>query len=276
MKTRIQNNIPPGSRSGLTLLEILVSMSILIIIVFGLMATFNQTQKIFRSSLTNVDVLEGGRSAIDMISRDLEQMTAANNANLTNVYLKTNVFGSFNFPISGSLRSNSLQQIYFLSHPADWQGVGFRVLDTNSPTPDLASVGTLYRFAVSQSQDSLTNFFKVYNNVLPVTLITNRSMNRIIDGVIHFSMKFYDSSGVEIMSGTNLKPQIRFGLNQDVSFSGMETPAYIELELGIIEPPLLEQIKSMTAPGAANAYLARHTEKIHFFRSHIPIRTARK
>ena len=265
MKIRIKSIPSRERRSALTLLEILVSMSILIIIVFGLMAMFNQTQKIFRTSLTNVDVLEGGRSAMDMISRDLEQMTTGNDPTVTNLFVATNSFGTFTpliLPISGNQRTNSLQQVYFLAHPDQWQGLGFRVLDTNSTLPDSILIGTLYKFSTNSVRLGAgpRDFIYTYTTS-PVSLITNRTLNRIIDGVIHFNMKFYDTNGFQIYKTT---------------FSGKEAPAYIELELGILEPQILEQIKSMNAPGAANAYLARHTEKIHFFRSQIPIRTARK
>ena len=61
-------------RAGLTLLEILVSVALLVVIVLGLTAMFNQTQRAFRSGLVNVDVMEGGRSAVELIGREMEQI----------------------------------------------------------------------------------------------------------------------------------------------------------------------------------------------------------
>ena len=38
------------------------------------MAVFNSTQTAFRASVTQTDVLEGGRAAMDMIAGDLREM----------------------------------------------------------------------------------------------------------------------------------------------------------------------------------------------------------
>ncbi len=44
------------------------------LIVLALMSVFNSTQAAFRASLTQTDVLEGGRSAMGLIKADLESM----------------------------------------------------------------------------------------------------------------------------------------------------------------------------------------------------------
>ncbi len=57
------------------MVEILVTMVLLSIIVLALMTVFNSTQKAFRSSLTQTDVLESGRLAMGLMVGDLEGMT---------------------------------------------------------------------------------------------------------------------------------------------------------------------------------------------------------
>ena len=58
-----------------TLVEILVVVVLMSFIVLALMAVFNSTQAAFRSSITQTDVLEGGRSVMGLIKSDLESMT---------------------------------------------------------------------------------------------------------------------------------------------------------------------------------------------------------
>ncbi len=59
---------------GFTLVEILVTMVLLSLIVLALMTVFNSTQKAFRASLTQTDLLESGRLAMGLMVSDLEGM----------------------------------------------------------------------------------------------------------------------------------------------------------------------------------------------------------
>jgi prepilin-type N-terminal cleavage/methylation domain-containing protein len=65
----------PSCIAGFTLVEILVVVVLMSLIVLALMAVFNSTQAAFRASLTQTDVLEGGRSVIGLVKADLEGMT---------------------------------------------------------------------------------------------------------------------------------------------------------------------------------------------------------
>ncbi len=56
------------------MVELLVTMTLLSLIVLALMAVFNSTQKAFRANVTQTDVLEGSRAAMDMIATDLRIM----------------------------------------------------------------------------------------------------------------------------------------------------------------------------------------------------------
>ena len=57
------------SRAAFTLIEVMVVVVLLSLIVIALMAVFNSTQSAFRASVTQTDVLESGRAAMDMITR---------------------------------------------------------------------------------------------------------------------------------------------------------------------------------------------------------------
>ncbi len=60
-----------------SLVEILTTMALLSLIVLALMTIFNSTQKAFRNSLTQTDILESGRMAMGLITGDLGGMTPA-------------------------------------------------------------------------------------------------------------------------------------------------------------------------------------------------------
>ena len=53
----------------------MVVVALLALIVMALMAVFNSTQTAFRAGVTQTDVLEGGRAAMDLIAADLRQMS---------------------------------------------------------------------------------------------------------------------------------------------------------------------------------------------------------
>src|SRR6266581_6128658 len=72
---------------GFSLIEVMVAVSLLAVIIVGLLAMFYQTQRAFRSGIAQVDVLEGGRATLDLISRELQEMTAASDPTITNVNL---------------------------------------------------------------------------------------------------------------------------------------------------------------------------------------------
>ena len=62
-------------RCAFTLVEVMVVMALLSLIVIALMGVFSSTQAAFRASVTQTDVLEGGRAAMDLIAGDLRAMT---------------------------------------------------------------------------------------------------------------------------------------------------------------------------------------------------------
>ena len=52
-----------------SIMELLVAVSIMTFIVYALYQMFHQTQKALRGNITQVDVLESGRAALEMMSR---------------------------------------------------------------------------------------------------------------------------------------------------------------------------------------------------------------
>src|SRR5262245_59622209 len=110
--------------AAFSLIEILVVMALLTVIVIGLMAMFGQTQRAFRTGMTQVDVLAAGRSTADMLARQLEQIRPAyvNGVNFyaeipPNPYrpLLQTLPGANNPPPGQKLRTNVLEDLFFLT-----------------------------------------------------------------------------------------------------------------------------------------------------------------
>ena len=60
------------------------------------------------------------------------------------------------------------------------------------------------------------------------------------------------------------------------TFRSNAVPAYVELELGILEPETMRQYYTMLRDENPNAttFLSRQIAKVHMYRRRIPIRTA--
>jgi type II secretory pathway pseudopilin PulG len=320
-----------------SLIEILVTMGLLTLIVLGLLAMFNQTQRAFTSSMTTTDVLAAGRATMDLFNRELREMTPSEfpdvvlNGGL--IYHATNFFvepcpgfdlrNPFAQQLTGNSidRTNFVQRFFFLTKlNQDWIGIGYAVIpdDTNS------CVGTLYRFSstnafrygpyltasgdfLQASQDALLNSAAQ----LPITNVFLNNfgvprfclVSRIADGIVHFRVRAYAANGSLIVTnpvavlanagfGTNNLYSIlprpltnSYGvirgvlaesgpLDWDQSacyFWGPAVPAYVEIELGILEPNVLKQYQSIPIGAVQRQFLATHAAQVHLFRQRIPV-----
>jgi hypothetical protein len=315
MQTRLCNRGSLArSAPAFSLIELLTAVSIMVVIIFALYAMFNQTQKALRSNITQVDVMESGRAASEMIGRELEQMTASDLANTVNLYA-----GMIRVPIPGAavllqtdtdertvLRTNVLQEFFFLTRQTNsWIGIGYTLIGATN------HVGTLYRFGVT------TNYYRLtYTNLISQFLnapvfdakgLVSTNYSRIAEGIIHVRLTAYDPAGRRMgFETTNMYPAYRllrlskegsrFGystatnstdasvvLRQDsydpfvrqtrMYFVSNALPAYVELELGVLEPAAYKQLKSLYTEKAMDAFLKRQAAKVHLFRQRIPIRT---
>jgi type II secretory pathway component PulJ len=207
--------------AAFTLIEILVVVVLLSLIILALMSVFNTTQTAFRASLTQADVLEGGRSAMGMIKSDLESMTPSyGRSNLVNglclapdgtSYVPVNfqvgvVASGTNNPLlqslvgnssASTLRTNVLESFFILTRQnMTWTGVGY-VVDTTSPN----YFNPLYRFSMSTNVQAdpmvlYTNFLfnlPAYTR-LPISP-TNSSMSHLMNGVVDLRVRAYDPGG---------------------------------------------------------------------------------
>ena len=153
----------------------MVTVALLSVIIIGLVAMFSQTRRAFMSSLAQVDVLESGRAATDLIARDLEQMAPCYAANGINFYVGTSPVYGQSWVASGlplpmeqlanpnDRWTNLIQELFFLTPAppsnAVWTGIGYRLQVTDEQN----GIGTLYRYYASGLSATNTAFSS--NNV---------------------------------------------------------------------------------------------------------------
>jgi len=288
-----------------SLMELLLSVSMMTVIVAALYAVFHQTQRALHSSLTQVDALESGRAAMDILTRDLAQVTACGVAGGTNllcflspVYTKDVRQALMN----GGTRTNHLQEIYFLSrYDRDWIETGYRVVFASN------GLGTLGRFQLK------TNYYRPRYNRRPGSnqLASLASIVRtqqdmvysnfpVAQGVIHLRLQAYDGSGLPMNwyttnrytnyvadgSGARhfLYPTVVLGTNVFLvkeeldptetrfAFLSNALPAYLELELGLLESKARDQFQALAGSPMAERFLSNRAGQVHLFRQRIPLR----
>ena len=301
----------------------MITVGLLTFIILGLMAMFNQTQRAFRTSMTQSDVLEAGRATMDLLSRELTQMTPTEAPDVflngtwyratkffvepvTNRFSAIPPVGAFSNPLLQGLpgmtnvvRSNSIQRLFFTTKLNQyWIGTGYEIL----PEDNNGCVGSLYRFSATNSPRSgIINLSGSFLAAIPSALanlgnstpVTN--MSRIADGVVHFRAEAYANNGFLIVTnalrGTNAfavvpngpRPYYTNAWNTIACASGLNrgqfaayfmsnaVPAYVDVELGILEPQILQTYRSIPVPAVQRQYLSNHVAQVHLFRQRIAI-----
>jgi type II secretory pathway component PulJ len=271
--------------------EILVVVVLMALIVLALMAVFSSTQAAFRASITQTDVLEGGRSVMGLVKSDLEGMTpsfgVSNGA--VNFYANTNQiqYQSGSAPLvqslagsSGNQRTNVLEKFFILTRQnMTWTGVGY-VVDTNNAN----SINPLYRFSMTTNVLAAAGpaaLYQAFSNAVSRAAWTNTSiMSHLMDGVVHLTVRAYDINGVWMTNGY-INPlnvtvkNVRFlpatlGETGFYMFSNT-VPASVEINLGVLEDRTLQRAQSISGLTQSN-YLAQHAGQVHLFRQRFPIR----
>jgi len=262
----------PARCGGMSLIEIMVAMFLLTVIMMGLFAAFYQTQRAFRLSASQTDVLEGGRSTLSLLARELQELTASRQSNGVNVIVTTPA-GAVDLPLPGVIekQTNQLQDLFFLTRRNDrWTGLGYFI------TMEARGAGTLYRFSTN-AQDSVSNrLASFYTNFLAATPATT-NVGRVAEGIVHLCVRAFDTNGVEYAPG---RPFATGGTNQimvqdwSFAFTNRMLPAFLDLELGMIDSQVYRQLKviSSNSPVNGRTFLRNQAGKVYLFRQRIPIR----
>jgi prepilin-type N-terminal cleavage/methylation domain-containing protein len=268
---------PAFSENGFTLVEVMVVVALLSLIVLALMAVFNSTQRAFRASITQADVLEGGRAAMDLMAEDLREMSPSLQNNAVNFYA-ANASG---YPLvqsflTGGQRTNVLEKFFILKRQNQtWSGVGYAVYV--SPT----NLYSLYRFSMSTNAgaSSPLALYNIFTNDVYFGAWTN--MSHLMDGVVQLTVRAYDLQGIWMTNGyaspTNATLQnVQFYAPAfgEVGFcmTNNALPASAEIEMGVLEDRTLQRAASLSgsAPAQSN-YLAAAAAQVHLFRQRVPV-----
>lgn len=272
---QIKANSHSGSRrlaTGMTLLELMVAVSVLTFIIYGLYSMFDRTQKAFLSSVKEVDQQDAGRAILMMMNRDLEQIQPSNITNRLNLYIapiKVNnlYINGFNQKAmnGNTVFTNSIQEFFFLTHTSYWNGVAYLMQPMSTNAGDMMlftnlGIGALYRYStnVNDYYHNYTNLFTVYTNS------SAADSQRVADGVLHLELRPYDQNGVYI------DPSI-------TQFTNNVLPHYLELEVAMLESKILLQARSISDPVVQRNFLQETTNRpsaVHVYRSRITVPTA--
>lgn len=272
-----------------SLLEVIVVMGLLSFIILGLMMMFSQVQQAYKLGTTQVDVLESGRLVTDMINRDLAQMTPSRGSNSVNFYFQ--LTNNPNLPLVQELsgtspagRTNLIGDLFFLKlENQRWSGIGYSVLGASN------GMGTLYRFETNApfGQNPALLYYSFF-------AATPRQMSRLVEGVVHFNVRAFDTNGVWITTTNGPATRIRdtsvfwppsanlLGVGE-VEFYRMASntvPAAVEVELGVLEDAAIAKAKAylvINPPTPAmlasqRAYLTNQASRVHVFRTRLPVR----
>ncbi len=277
-----------------TLIEMMITVGLLGFIIVGLVGMFVQTQRAFRVGTTQTDVLEAGRAVMDVITREMEEASPAYLSKVVNFSVTFDAYSTNSMPSTTTGRTNVLHDFFHLiKYNQLLFGEGYVIASLTNRLSDM-HVGSLYNFqsgapgsspsliaGLSDKFDDYAN--RAVNNITVTNEPGNNSnistnLHRICDGVVHFRLTAFDTSGVLITNSivksgvTNVAVTANFPGERSYTFTGDAVPAYLELELGLLERGALEKFNSLPA-SAAQAYLQRvqTAGRIHIFRRRIPV-----
>jgi hypothetical protein len=276
-------------------------VALLSLIVIALMGVFSSTQRAFRASITQTDVLEGGRAAMDLMTGDMREMSPSfGNSNVlvsayySNTNAPVNFFAGNNFnytplmqPLvaSSSNRVNVLQTFFVLSKQnLSWTGTGYAV-DPASTT----YLYPLYRFSM-QTNAALTSakdVFNIFLSSIAAGSYTNSGWSHLQDGVVGLTVRAFDNNGVWLTNGytfgqsVTLKNALFLPTTFDETGFYMFSnalPASVEIEMATLEDRTLQRAESLpnNLPSPPpndrrTLYLQGQAGQVHLFRQRVTI-----
>ena len=272
---------------ALTLLEMMVAITLLAVIMVGLLMMFNQTQKALHIASQQSDVFEATRATVQMISRDLTELSDFNQPGVKNCY-STNFASLLSGGVivlpSGTNQPLNFGEAFWLTRANDdWAGVGYFVDGGKN-----SGIGTLYRSSASARGSSAA---QTINQIVATNI-----PRPVMDGVVHFAMSavyvtnhstyFNQPVATFERASTFVFP---FSYTEDALVTSgvppmtnkvpvstrIALPAFIDIEFGVLEPAALKQFQSLTGSvpvSVSQNFLVNHVGQIHFFRERVPVR----
>jgi hypothetical protein len=265
-----------------SLVEMMVTVTLLAFIVLGLTAMFVQTQRAFHAGVTQTDVLEAGRAAMDLMTRELEGATPSRIAGVTNFLTRYEAISDNLLPgTTGRYRTNLLSCCFALVEKnRKWTGLGY-VVAFPGKAIGTQRVGSLYRFQYPpeglSTNDPGDFSYQFYTNAAGAVnngVVSPRFFNRVADGIIHLRVLAYNDKGILLSSNnaaTNMWITEGSSGMMEYTCTNNAVPAYLDLELGVLEARAFERYKAIPVVAAQTNFLQRQAGAIHIFRRRIAL-----
>jgi hypothetical protein len=290
----------PGM-AGVTVIELMVSVTLISFIILALYQMFATTQRQLRRAMKQVDTLESGRAVMGMIQRDLGLLTSPDvvgqidpsfywssnwtaNGWWTNSLVGGNpTWGDFvgsgkstwGLTVTSAVDvniafTNQFDRFFVSTYDVslqltNWGGVGYHVgQQTNSWYPPVDGMGTLYRYSYNDFafNRAVWNTFRFSNSI--------SNMARVIDNVVHFKVSPYPANraGAYLTSG--------FNTDQSTmplwSFTNSVVPSLVEVEVGYVDEETAELARQLGDAASTRNFLAARPETMTLFRFLVPVR----
>lgn len=274
-------------RSGYSLIEIMVAMTLLTVIVVGLMTTLNQTQRALRISGSQTDTMENGRAFMSMISRELAELaklpSASSNTFRFYSVARTDPIYQNVEGLGADSRTNRLYSFGFIVR--DKEANQWRTITYDFERDDLDyAIGPLYRTETNFAYWALTNDLQGLSGYQKQLRTfgydafgkphQTNYFGKLLEGVIHLSFKAYDQHG-RLMPEWKRDNFFGYWFTNTPLSAATQAPSAIEIELGVLDPDLRRIVKGMGKdPSVIQNYLKNRAGNIQIFRQRIPISVA--
>ena len=253
---------------GFSLVEILVAVALLAVIMLGLMAMFYQTQRAFKIGSTQVDVAETGRATMQILTSELKQMMPSADEAVPGVFTSNR----FLKPLpqwrsySPVPQENYLKDIFFFIRQNDQLIARGYFIEPLASTPEIGGAGVLHQFEYITNAHAPTAYDDAFREFMNPS---EASVRPLTDRVIHLNLYAFDSLGYPYSGNFFLSTN-----RGEIDFRTNLMPAYVELELGILEPKIYDRYRTRAPndPSGAINYLTSRVDQVHMFRQRLPIR----
>ncbi|MBM3847168.1 MAG: prepilin-type N-terminal cleavage/methylation domain-containing protein [Verrucomicrobia bacterium] len=279
-----------GRKKAYTMIEIMVAMTMMSVIVVGLLATLNQTQKTLKAAGGQSDTLEGGRAFMALVSREIKEL-ALFPESVTNTFRfysfvhepatplmqnipnlpekRTNLLSSFGL-VTLDKEFNRWRLVLYDVDLGEWRtnrSTAVYRMETNFP------IYRLEGFPGTDLMSFQSRFHFTNGNRINASRDTNL-FTKVLDGVVSLRIHAYDINGTRIRDW--LPNTVPFGYsftNSSPLLSTNYRPASLEVELGVLDPEIHLKVKSMESPSVASTFLQDRVANVQVFRQRISVPT---
>ena len=255
--------IQQAKRKAFTMVELMGAVTIALAIILLLYSIFDKVQTVFVVGQNRALAMDEGRSAMDMLVGDLRLISGAGEGAWmkrgrlitgpkVNFQWVTNASrGGIRPPADLNVDENKTLHQHicrFLTHDSAWRMVYYRFASRSHWTerPQDSPVGSLWVYRSGKSIGAEIHKELILHEQLqgmdraslannPGGLDEPVAFAKLIDGVIHFKIRTV---------GKNEVPgEFRDTPGSSETFSGLDHPSYIEVELAVLDKKLLKEVQ---------------------------------